>query len=353
MRAASAIVVLAVFVCAAPVAAQTDGGQIRGVLSGARGPIPNAEVRIKNTATEQVTVTTTSQTGEFSATVPAGTYDVFSSTVGYAVLARRGVTVKAGATERVDAKLGDNANAGTPGEIFFLYERAEKKPPTGPAPRTRDGKPDLSGVWYPGPDLEPEVPPMLPWAEELFKKRSAKVGDDPRAQCLPSGIVRTHGLDLAKFVQTPDVLIMLVESSVPGVRQVFLDGRPHPPEREPVLAGPLSGSMGRGHAGHRHHRTQRSRVAGPDRQATDGEGAHHRALPPSRPRTPGGRDHDRRSRGLHQTLEGPPPPGSRAWRRDPRVHLPRESQDGTLRELKGPRLRAPGSRPDTRLTTND
>ena len=112
MRVASAIVVLAVFVCAAPVAAQTDGGQIRGVLSGARGPIPNAEVRIKNTATEQVTVTTTSQAGEFSATVPAGTYDVFSSTVGYAVLARRGVTVKAGATERVDAKLGRQRERG-------------------------------------------------------------------------------------------------------------------------------------------------------------------------------------------------------------------------------------------------
>ena len=78
---------------------------------------------------------------------------------------------------------------------------------------------------------------MLPWAEELFKKRSAKVGDDPRAQCLPSGIVRTHGLDLAKFVQTPDVLIMLVESSVPGVRQVFLDGRPHPPNVNPSWLG--------------------------------------------------------------------------------------------------------------------
>ena len=78
---------------------------------------------------------------------------------------------------------------------------------------------------------------MLPWAEELFKKRSAKVGDDPRAQCLPSGVVRTHALDLAKFVQTPDVLIMLVESSVPGVRQVFLDGRPHPPNVQPSWLG--------------------------------------------------------------------------------------------------------------------
>ena len=238
MRVASAAaVLLAIALCSVLASAQADRGQIRGVLSGARGPIPNAEVRVKNTATEQVTVTTTSQAGEFAVAVPAGTYDVFSSTVGYAVLARRGVTVTPGATVRVDDKLADNANAGTPGEIFFLYAREGKKPPAGPAPRTRDGKPDLTGVWYPGPDLEPEAPEMLPWAAELFKKRSAKVGDDPRAQCLPSGVVRTHWLDLAKFVQTPDVLIMLTEPAVPGVRQVFLDGRPHPPNLEPSWMG--------------------------------------------------------------------------------------------------------------------
>ena len=91
MRVASAAVVLAIVFCTVLASAQADRGQIRGTLSGARGPIPNAEVRIKNTATEQVTVTTTSQAGEFSVAVPAGTYDVFSSTVGYAVLARRGV----------------------------------------------------------------------------------------------------------------------------------------------------------------------------------------------------------------------------------------------------------------------
>jgi hypothetical protein len=221
----------------AGLAAQAGLGRINGVLSGSRGPIPNAEVRVKNTTTNQVITATTSAAGEFSVSVPAGSYDVFSSTVGYAALARRGVTVTAGATVRVDATLANNANAGTPGEIYFLYARADRKPPVGPTPKTRDGKPDLSGVWYPGPDLEPEAPPMLPWAEELAKKRSAKVGDDPRAQCLPSGIVRTHGLDLAKLVQTPTLLIMLVESSVPGVRQVFLDGRKHPSDVQPSWLG--------------------------------------------------------------------------------------------------------------------
>ena len=235
MRAACTTVVMILSLAATTIAGQAGPGLNSGVLAGSRGPIPKAEVRIKNTATEQVIVATTSATGAFSVSVPAGSYDVFSSTVGYAVLARRGVTVTPGATVRVDATLADNPNAGTPGEIFFLYARAGRTPPAGPAPRTRDGKPDLSGVWYPGPDLEPEVPPMLPWAEELFKKRSAK--DDPRAQCLPSGIVRTHGLDHPKLVQTPTLLIMLVESSVPGVRQVFLDGRPHPPDVQPSWLG--------------------------------------------------------------------------------------------------------------------
>ena len=235
MRPACTTVVMILSLAAATIAGQAGPGSISGVLAGSRGPIPNAEVRFKNTATEQVIVATTSAAGAFSVSVPAGSYDVFSSTVGYAVLARRGVIVTEGATVRVDATLADNPNAGTPGEIFFLYARAGRTPPAGPAPRTHDGKPDLSGVWYPGPDLEPEVPPMLPWAEELFKKRSVK--DDPRAQCLPSGIVRTHGLDLAKLVQTPTLLVMLVESSVPGVRQVFLDGRPHPPDVQPSWLG--------------------------------------------------------------------------------------------------------------------
>jgi hypothetical protein len=237
MRAAGTALVMVLSLLAAGLAGQSGLGRISGVLTGSRGPIPKAEVRVKNTATNQVIVATTSPSGEFSVSVPVGSYDVFSSTVGYAALARRGVTVTAGATVRVDATLADNANAGTPGEIYFLYARADRKPPAGPAPRTRDGHPDLSGVWYPGPDLEPEVPSMLPWAEELFKKRNTRVGDDPRAQCLPSGIVRTHGLDLAKLVQTPTLLIMLVESSVPGVRQVFLDGRPHPPDVQPSWLG--------------------------------------------------------------------------------------------------------------------
>jgi hypothetical protein len=217
--------------------AQTEMARIHGTLSSARGPLADAEVRVKSADTEEVVVTTTSATGEYSVAVRPGTYEVFAAPAGYIAFARRQVVVQSGESVRVSAVLADNANAATPGEIFFLFAREGRQPPSGPAPRTSDGRPDLSGVWLPGADLEPEVPHYQPWAEALAKERAGRVGDDPRAQCLPTGVVRQNALDLAKFVQTPGLLIMLVEGSAPGVRQVFLDGRGHPADVHPTWLG--------------------------------------------------------------------------------------------------------------------
>ena len=217
--------------------AQTKTGEIRGVLSSTRGPLASVQVRIKNVDTGNVTVATTSSAGEYAVAVTPGTYDVFAAQVGYVAFARRQLVVAAGATIRADGVMADNANAGTPGEIPFLYQRAEAKVPSGPAPKTADGKPDLSGVWFPGPDLEPEVPAFQPWAAAEAKKRASRPGDDPRALCLPTGVGRMHALDLAKFVQTPSLMVVLVELSVPGVRQIFLDGRSHPENLQPTWLG--------------------------------------------------------------------------------------------------------------------
>ena len=232
----AAIVALAV-ACSIVLQAQTGTGELRGVLSSVRGPLAGIEVRIKNTGTGEVTTTTTSPTGEYSMRVTPGRYEVFAVQVGYGTLALRDLEVRAGAVLKADGVMRDNPNAGTPGEIYFLYDRAGKKPPTGPAPHAADGKPDLSGVWLPGADLEPEVPPFQPWAAEAAKKYADRPGDDPRAQCLPTGVTRMHALDLVKFVQTPGLLLALIEGASPAVRQIFLDGRSHPTNLQPTWMG--------------------------------------------------------------------------------------------------------------------
>ena len=237
MRGPSGVAaVLVVVVLGGLLHAQAGTGELRGVLSTARGPFAGLEVRIKNTSTGEVKTATTSAAGEYSMRLPPGRYEVFASRVGYGTLSLRNLEVRAGATVKGDGVLADNPNAGTPGEIFFSYERLGRTPPTGPAPRTREGRPDLSGVWYPGPDLEPEVPAFQPWAAEAAKRYQEHPGDDPRAQCLPSGVTRMHFLDLVKFVQTPALLIALLEAE-PAARQIFLDGLDHPRNLQPTWMG--------------------------------------------------------------------------------------------------------------------
>src|SRR5262249_32876118 len=119
-----------------------------------------------------------------------------------------------------------------------------------PAPRTVAGKPDLTGIWQPE-DNRPcppvigcndmKVPqevfnlgwglkgglPYQSWAAETLKTRMSRNGqDDPTTHCLPGGPVKVHTERLLrKFVQTPELLVILSERNV-SYRQIFLDGRP-------------------------------------------------------------------------------------------------------------------------------
>lgn len=117
-----------------------------------------------------------------------------------------------------------------------------------PAPRTADGKTDLSGIWLtvsdfeppisvehiPLPryfvnvaaDLKPEEVPMQPWAAELFQQRLQDQGrSSPLAYCKPSGVPMFVTVPLPyKIVQTPDLILMLHEENA-DFRQIFMDGR--------------------------------------------------------------------------------------------------------------------------------
>jgi hypothetical protein len=114
-----------------------------------------------------------------------------------------------------------------------------------PAPRTADGKPDLSGIWRgAGPlyrfniaqDLKPED--IRPWAEELFLKRvrdSRK--DSPLARCLPVSVPFQNFFNLTQIVQTPGLIVMLYESPNSPHRTVFTDGRDLPKNPNPTWLG--------------------------------------------------------------------------------------------------------------------
>jgi hypothetical protein len=122
---------------------------------------------------------------------------------------------------------------------------------SGPTPRTSDGKPDLSGVWGPGlnmgniaVNLKPgEELPLNPWALKLTEERSTPEAKrtDPKPNCLPDGVPREDPFPY-KIVQTPKLIVFLLEGNVHSYRQIFMDGSGHPTDDlEPSYYGDSRG----------------------------------------------------------------------------------------------------------------
>ena len=135
-----------------------------------------------------------------------------------------------------------------------------------PAPRLPDGKPDFSGLWHAanpnrcvpglsqfvacgteiggsplGGNLGRNLPGGLPYRPEaaaLAKSRRADDSrDDPHVRCLPDNPPRAWTLPhLTKAIHTPKLLVLLYEVNA-MYRQIFIDGRPLPEDRNPTWNG--------------------------------------------------------------------------------------------------------------------
>ena len=142
--------------------------------------------------------------------------------------------------------------------------------PAGPVPRMADGHPDLSGVWWPGRDLQirpldsapaatapaapprPAAPPAAPrqrppsfaslyqpWAME--KARTLGDKDDPSLRCLPVAFgtlnISLYGLGfVGQIIQTPKFVTMLTET-YHSFKIIPTDGRKHRDDVAPSYRG--------------------------------------------------------------------------------------------------------------------
>jgi hypothetical protein len=224
-------------------------GSITGIITDPdSGPVKAAIVQARNSSNGAVARATSSSKGEYNLSLAAGTYDlaIAMPCCQYGSFSQANVVVRTGESQKLDIHLPWGANLGALGDdpILLLNEFRERAPiPTGPAPRTSWGKPDLSGIWINvyNPDTPPA--PLQPWAAAVLRERMENNSKDyPGGYCLPANASPITRAFPYKMVQTPTLIVMLHESDTPGVRQVFMDGRAHPRDPNPTWQGHSIGS---------------------------------------------------------------------------------------------------------------
>jgi hypothetical protein len=231
---------LVLFLLTAAAFAQ-NSGTISGTVFDLQGQkVAKAPIQFTNLATGAVYKATSSDKGSYTlAQLPAGAYDLSATVLGFNPYAQKNIAVASGQTLQLDIHLFD-FQLGTLGDgpEFRVDQLTPHATPSGPTPRTRDGKPDLTGVWYAQRPVDPGKPEPLPWAEKLYQESVANNNKDaPGAHCLTRGITAAGVLFPYELVQTPARLVMIFEDDVPSHRTVYLDGRGHPKDPNPSWMG--------------------------------------------------------------------------------------------------------------------
>jgi hypothetical protein len=235
-----------VLVLGAAVYGQSGPGSLAGTVSATTGAhLADAAIQAKNQATGAVARTMSKADGRYALpNLPAGKYEISANMpcCAFRPFIKSDFVVNAGAVSQVDILIAEGGSLSTygddPGTLAAMV-RKRSNVPKQPPPRTRDGKPDFSGVWLVNRDLYPEKVEALPWAAALAKERAENnMKDHPHTRCLP-GSPPVDGQAtpfIAKLVYTPSLLVILTEGP-PGFRQIFLDGRKHPADPDPTWVG--------------------------------------------------------------------------------------------------------------------
>ncbi|MDG2090328.1 MAG: carboxypeptidase-like regulatory domain-containing protein [Gammaproteobacteria bacterium] len=223
-------------------------GSITGSLidpNGANITGLNQDVILINTGTNEQYSGSTNLEGNFTVTeLPAGSYNLsfLFRTAMYQSYSEEGVLISDGETLQHDLNIEWSINLGTIGDdpgmlaIDMLRDSGDL---TGAPPRLFDGKVDFSGMWVDtqNPEYAPQQPPYQSWAAEMNDELRAMNFQNPGAYCLPqSAVMSTDGFPW-QIIQTPDMLIQIMEFVTPGWRQVFLDGREMPELWNPSWQG--------------------------------------------------------------------------------------------------------------------
>jgi len=137
-----------------------SGGTIAGVVFDLPGkPVAKAPVQAKNATTNAIYRAASSETGSYTLALPPGVYEVSVNMPEFSAYLQPSVTVAAAQTVSLDIHLIDfQFDTLGDGREFKIDQTTPHPAPSGPAPRTPDGKPDLSGVWFAQRTVDPGKP---------------------------------------------------------------------------------------------------------------------------------------------------------------------------------------------------
>jgi len=236
--------ILTISICLAALAASAFGegekGSISGTVTDPRGKIAakGVTVQAKNAATGAVAKAAAATNGKYTlADLPAGVYDITVNVPGLRGFERKAVAVEAAKATPFDIRLQEGTQLSTLGEDTeaILADQKKHTPPTGSTPRTADGKPDLTGVWWSPAVTDPGKPEWTAYAVKIAGERMENNRkDSPQAHCLPSAVLRRG--PLYEFVQSKDIVVEISDDDSPGFHQIYM-GRAHPQEPDPLWYG--------------------------------------------------------------------------------------------------------------------